>query len=58
VDNYIKKLLGVYQSGKLSPGNYDVVVLHDQWCDVGNGGECNCDPDVIIKWGNKARKSN
>jgi len=34
----------------LKPGTLSVFdVLHDDWCQIFNGADCNCDPDVRLK---------
>jgi hypothetical protein len=53
--NYMKKLLKLQAEGKLPKvGLHDVDVAHDDWCQVYQGGYCNCDPDITIRkrpWG-------
>ncbi len=49
--NYLKKLLALYQAGKLTlpgPGLYRLEVQHDDSCQIFQGGVCNCDPDLVI----------
>ncbi len=52
--NYLKKIAEIWDQEKYPPDLYDVTIAHDDWCaylDVSGEcpGECNCDPDVIIK---------
>ena len=40
----------VIQSAEgLPPGAYVSNVFHDDWCAFFKGGECNCDPDVVVE---------
>jgi hypothetical protein len=45
---YVRHLPRQKLDAPLEPGKvYHVVMLHDDWCAIHAGGECNCDPDVI-----------
>ncbi len=47
--NYLKKLDKMRREGKFpveSGKQYSAKVSHDSWCQVYDGGECNCDPDI------------
>ncbi len=47
--NYLKKLQRLQLEGKVPielGKSYDTKISHDNWCQVYNGGECNCDPDI------------
>lgn len=47
--NYIKKFtqLAGQRQLELAPGTIsDVLIAHDDHCDIFRGGTCNCDPDI------------
>lgn len=50
--NYVKKLDKMKMDGKfdhIQPGTiFHNVVYHDDWCSIYKGGNCNCDPDIVI----------
>ena len=49
--NYVKKFYSMIQRGELvvAEGSYnDIEFLHDHWCGIYRGKECNCDPDVVL----------
>jgi hypothetical protein len=47
--NYIAKLTKMIQEGKISAGSAQhVQVLHDSWCAIYSGRDCNCDPDFEV----------
>lgn len=48
--NYMKKLLRLYQEGKLPHVSLELVdVYHDSWCAIHHGRFCDCDPDIKIR---------
>ena len=49
--NYHDKVMKLAQnnSGLFQPGKMtQVIVAHDDWCDMHHGGACNCDPEVKL----------
>ena len=48
--NYIKKINRLYAEGKLNTnvGLHMLNISHDDWCDIFDGGLCNCDPDIEL----------
>ena len=48
--NYYKKLLKLYEQGKLRTPNLTLLdIYHDEWCAINRGGYCNCDPDIRLR---------
>jgi hypothetical protein len=48
--NYQKKINRMLKRGVFEPGGMsDIQILHDSWCGVNRGSECNCDPDIIVR---------
>ena len=48
--NYEKVIKQMFESGKFSAGQLTSVdCLHDDWCQIHKGGECNCNVEVIVK---------
>jgi hypothetical protein len=44
---YIPAVLKAATQAGLQPGGfYTTAVLHDDWCGIYRGGDCNCDPIV------------
>ena len=51
--NHITKLMKMIRAGELpiEPGiAHAVDVLHDDDCGIFDGGRCNCDPDIRLRW--------
>lgn len=49
---YVRKQLQAIADGTLplAPGTITVVsVLHDDWCPKLAGGDCRCDPDLVVE---------
>jgi len=47
--NFLKKIAEVYQE-KNPPNFCNVTIAHDDWCKfLSDAGECNCDPDIVVK---------
>ena len=47
--NYMKKVIKVIEKATAKkPGVYHVNIYHDDWCACYRGGECNCNPDVVL----------
>lgn len=49
MDNYVKKLIEMWDKEKYPPDLYDAFIFHDDWCGIYYGTPCNCDPDIEIK---------
>jgi len=48
--NYMKKIMKLYQQGKLSPAGAMITdVYHDAWCAINRGRHCNCNPEIKIR---------
>ncbi len=47
---YMKKLLAQLPHRQLTPGLHQARVYHDPWCAFLKGGECDCNPDVVVDW--------
>jgi hypothetical protein len=48
--NYLKKLLRLFNEGKLQAGQVsDAQIAHDPWCALNSGDYCNCDPDITLR---------
>lgn len=49
-NNYLRKILNDFESGRLSPGQglNHVQVLHDNDCSFLQGKECDCSPEVKL----------
>ena len=56
VPNHVRKLAYLRRVGALPNGAHKVDVLHDDWCRIFAGGNCNCDPDVKIRWSQPASR--
>lgn len=47
--NYQVKLQAMVAHGEIPMDEVNNVrIMHDDWCDVFNGGRCNCDPDIVV----------
>ena len=46
IRKYIPAVLAAAQTGLQRGGLYTVAVLHDDWCHIYKGGDCDCDPVV------------
>lgn len=47
---YLKRLKAAQFKGILDKGSVShAAVIHDDWCGIFSGGECNCDPDILIR---------
>jgi hypothetical protein len=48
LSSHQKKVLAVLEKNQAiqKPGVHHVVLIHDNWCGILNGGECNCNPDI------------
>jgi hypothetical protein len=45
--NYVAQLLDRIEARPIPPGRFaDVNILHDGWCEIFKGGQCNCNPIV------------
>ena len=49
--NYKKKIEELVDKNQLpsTPGLYILHVYHDDWCNYLKGGECNCNPNLVVK---------
>jgi Fe-S-cluster containining protein len=49
--NYKNKIKELVKEDKISttPGVYILHIYHDEWCSFLKGGECNCNPDLIVQ---------
>jgi hypothetical protein len=48
--NYMKKLMELYENGKLPRVGLNLVdTYHDDGCAIYRGGRCNCDPDIEVR---------
>jgi hypothetical protein len=59
--NHVRKLLYLQRVGAIQakPGDMSKVdVAHDDWCHIWDGGYCQCDPDVTLKWSQLAAARN
>ncbi len=55
--NHVYKIMALIQEGALraEPGSIQSIdVAHDDWCGIFDGNQCNCDPDVRLKWSEPA----
>ena len=48
-NNYIEEV--IKQAKTLPSGIHHVHIMHDDLCNVFNGGECNCNPEISMKKG-------
>ena len=46
VEDYVLHLPEVGPDVLGKPGVTHVVVFHDEWCRIYDGGGCNCSPDI------------
>ena len=47
--NYLKKIIELLGAGLITPeGVQHVQVLHDDYCLIHVGKDCNCDPDIEL----------
>ena len=47
--NYMKKIMKLYQGGKLPPPGVALTdVCHNGWCGIYQGLYCNCNPDIVV----------
>ncbi len=59
--NHVNKIKVLIRKGVLraEPGSIQSIeVAHDDDCGIFNGGLCNCDPDVRLRWSQSARARN
>ena len=59
--NHILKILRLAEEGALraEPGSVQSIeVAHDDDCKIFDGGLCNCDPEVRLKWSQPAGARN
>ena len=59
--NHIRKIMALVQEGVLraEPGSVQSIeVAHDDDCPIFNGGLCQCDPDIKLKWSQPAGARN
>ena len=48
--NYFPKVLELHRQGKITGASLDLVdIYHDSWCRFNQGGNCNCDPDIVVR---------
>ena len=48
--NYVTKVMKMVEAGIVKRGEVtNIQVLHDKWCAVYVGKDCNCDPDIEIR---------
>ena len=47
---YLERVLVAVEAGQLpsEPGLHIIDVIHDEWCAVFEGGQCNCDPELRV----------
>ncbi len=45
---YLPALRRALAGLQLPPGYHDLQILHDSWCSIFRGGECNCNPDIRL----------
>ena len=46
---YLRKILTLQASGQVPPGISDVDIVHDSWCGIFHGRECNCNPTITVR---------
>lgn len=46
--NYLARLCAVAVQAERGAVTF-VDVRHDDWCDIYDGGFCNCDPEIVPK---------
>ncbi len=58
--NDIPKLLVLQDVGAIpqTAGLHNVTVRHDYWCGIFDGGLCDCDPTIWLKWSQEAAAQN
>jgi hypothetical protein len=56
--NFLRKLVYLRRMGVLPNGVAAVDVAHDPWCGIFEGKRCNCDPDISLKWTQRAAAQN
>ena len=52
-DNAIEKLVALFQSGELAPGNFtEIIITHEDACRQRLPGPCDCKPrfEIIRPW--------
>lgn len=48
-NNWLKKVSRMVRDAEISKGEaIRVDIHHDDWCNYFVGGNCNCDPDIIL----------
>ena len=48
--NYVTKVMRMVEDGIVKCGEVSSIqVLHDDWCAVHMGKDCNCDPDIEMR---------
>jgi hypothetical protein len=48
--NYVTKLMTMLRKGEITmEGTQHARVVHDSWCLVFAGGECDCDPEITVE---------
>lgn len=59
--NHVKKLQAKITAGELSVKRgtvQSIGVLHDDDCAIFDGGYCDCDPDIKVRWTQTAASKN
>jgi hypothetical protein len=46
--NYLRKINKLIESGAIPPESKHIQVLHDDYCLINVGRDCNCDPDIEL----------
>lgn len=47
--NCYEKLMALREQGLIPPGSIsEVDICHNDWCEIYEGGYCNCDPDIKL----------
>ncbi len=46
---YLVQILALHAAGHLRRGRvHHIDVLHDDWCPRLRGGDCRCDPELVL----------
>jgi hypothetical protein len=49
IPNYVRKILEKLKNRRPPVGVTNVLIRHDDWCDIFKGKPCNCNPGVIME---------
>jgi hypothetical protein len=45
---YVREIIDKFEEGSFLPGLHHVDVLHDEWCGIFKGKDCNCNPEIQL----------